>query len=210
MTTSPAVITPPMVWTESWCTMPLVGARRSTRLSKSCAAVRLFNKLGLLVLGFAQILHDLRAKIVIDPDGLELGLADLGFRLRNRCRHLTALAVETGGLALQRCLAGQGHQSFLVQAVHALEFARDQVMLGCFRFYLSVQTRNLLAELPDMAVQELLGGAARRRTAVEQRSLRCPQSADIRSPDRLAISCGICGWSKPSRSAIRRASLTRI
>ena len=31
----------------------------------------LFDKLGLFVLGLAQILHDLRAKIVIDLDGLK-------------------------------------------------------------------------------------------------------------------------------------------
>ena len=99
---------------------------------------------------------------------LQLRLADLGFRLRDSCHHLTALAVETRGLALQRCLAGQGHKPFLVQAVHALEFARDQLMLRRFRFDLSVETRNLFAELPDMAVQEILGAAARRGAAVEQ------------------------------------------
>src|SRR5262245_60722388 len=132
----------------------------------------LLNKLGLFVLGFAQILHNFRAKIMICPDVLQFRLADLGFRLRNRCRYLPALTVQTSSFALQRCLAGQGHQPFLVQAVHALQLAGYQLMLRRFRLYLSIETRDLFTELLDMAVQELLGAPARRGAAVEQRNLR--------------------------------------
>jgi hypothetical protein len=111
---------------------------------------------------------------VICPDVLQFRLADLGFCLRDRRRYLAALTVQASGFALQRCFAGQGHEPFLVQAVHALQFARDQLMLCRFRFYLSIETRDLFAELLDMAVQELLDASARRGAAVEQRNFRCP------------------------------------
>jgi hypothetical protein len=65
----------------------------------------LFDKLGLFVLGLSQVFHDFRAKILVDFHRLKLRLTDLGFCLGNRCRHLTALAVEPGGLELPRSFA---------------------------------------------------------------------------------------------------------
>ena len=140
---------------------------------------RFLDKLSLFVLSFAQILHHFGAKILIDPHGLQLRFADLRFRLGDRCHYLAALAVKTRGLALQGRLSRQGHQPFLEKTVHAFELTGDQLMLCRFRFHLSVETRNLFAKLTDMAVQELLGIASRRRPAIEQGNFRRPQPPEI-------------------------------
>ena len=132
------------------------------------------------------------AKIMIDLDGLELSLTDLGFCLGNRRHHLAALAVEARGLALQRCLSRQGHQSFLEKTVHAFEFTGDQLMLSRFRFNLSVETRNLFAKLTDMALKSSLALRRAAVTAVKQRNFRRPQSPEIAVVRPAAISCGIC------------------
>ena len=159
--------------------MPLVGARKSTRLSRSCAAVDLLDQLGLLVLGFADILRHLVSKIVIDFDYLKLCFTDLRLCLRDGRHHLATLAIKTRGLALQRRLACEGYETLLVKTLHTLEFAGDQLMLRRFRFDLGVETRNLFTELPNMTAQEIFGCATRRGAAVEQRNLRCPKAADI-------------------------------
>ncbi len=141
---------------------------------------------------------------------LKLCFTDLRLCLRDGRHHLATLAIKTRGLALQRRLACEGYETLLVKTLHTLEFAGDQLMLRRFRFDLGVETRNVFTELPNMTAQEIFGCATRRGAAVEQRNLRCPRRPISLSPERLAISCGRCGWSSPSRSAIRRASRTRV
>ena len=78
--------------------------------SMICAAVVFSSKLEPR-LGFAQILHNFRAKIVICPDVLQFRFADLGFRLRDRRSYLTPLTIQTGGFARSDVLRVRGTKS---------------------------------------------------------------------------------------------------
>ena len=77
-------MTPPTLWTESCWTTPDVGVRISIRSSTSRAADAALHELCFLALVLAQLLDDVSAEIMIEPQNLKLRLADLGFGLGDR------------------------------------------------------------------------------------------------------------------------------
>src|SRR5207244_3694358 len=88
-----------------------------------------FAEFGFLALRLAEILDDLGADILLEPDRLKFCLVDLGLGLGDGGDQLAAFAFYPGALALQGREPRQRHQALVEQLLHARELARDQLQL---------------------------------------------------------------------------------
>ena len=133
------------------------------------------DQFGFLALRLAKFLDDFGAKILIEPDDLKLGLADLRFRLGDRRYQLPAFAFDPRRLALQGREPRQRHQTLVVQLLNAGKFAGDQFELLGLGCDLGFEAGDLLAELRDLALQQVLLAVARGQPRPEQRIFRRQQ-----------------------------------
>ncbi len=126
MMASPAVITPPTVCTVD-CSDHAVLRRADVDPPQLVFGGDLaLDEFADLVVGLAQILGDVADHVLVDLDDLQLGLGDLALGLRARGDELRALAVEPGGVALQRGQPRHLHQVLVVELANADQFLLDQ------------------------------------------------------------------------------------
>lgn len=166
--TSPLLITPPTVCTESWWTKPVCGERRSTALELVLGRGDPLLELGDLALRLAQVLEHLGAEILVDLDDLQLGFADLTARPGDVGDELAALALRSRLVALKLGNAGDGDETFLVKLGNPSELLLDELELGLFCRLLRRQAADLLVGLRDPLAQLRALAGARAASRLEQ------------------------------------------
>ena len=112
-----------------------------------------FLELGDLALRLAQIPQHLGAKVLVDLDDLQFGLADLAARAGDIGDELAALALQPRLIALQLHVARNGDKIFLVEIGNPDKFRPDELELVFFCRQLRRQAANLFIELGDAFAQ---------------------------------------------------------
>ena len=179
MIASPAVMTPPTVWTFDWNTMPSCGARISTRLSWSSAVTLRSTNSPILPsisrVSLATSLLRSRSIWMICSSVSEILPAAWAVCATN-CAGF-ALQPRRGALELGQL--GQRDQLLLPQIVDAVLFALDQLGFLFLGFALRLQAANLLVELLDPLAKLCLLAGARVAAQFEQLALAVEDRGDF-------------------------------
>ena len=144
MIASPAVITPPTVWTVGLEYGAVLRRADVDALELILGGDLALDELADLAVDLARLLGDLAAEIAIDLQDLQLGLGDLAADLGGLRDQLPGFAFQARRLALQFGQLGELDQLLLPQLVDAVLLAIDQLDFLFLGLALGVQAADFL------------------------------------------------------------------
>ena len=124
MIASPAVMTPPTVWTLDWNTSAVLRRADVDALELVLGGDLALDELADLAVDLARLLGDLAAQIAVDLDDLQFGLRDLACGLRGLRDQLRGFALQPHRLAFELGQLGERDELLLPQIVDA-SFSRS-------------------------------------------------------------------------------------